>query len=216
MSILQEIEKNLKSINGVSNCRVIGDDQTIDEIHIINQTSRSPKQIARDVESYIKTAFKINLNHKKISIVNLDIPMDTEDENEAFEFGKRIAFENLSITQGGRQAVIELELGFDGKMYKRQETSINIPDLRYNEIGKLTLGLAQEICEDQLIFALNSIRVDQIAGNDIVLALVTIISNGEARINVGSAIIRDDVHSAIVKAVLDSINRIVSFLQPIN
>ncbi len=213
MSILQEIEKNLLNINGVSNCRVMGDNQTIDEIHIINQTPRSPKQIARDVESYIKTAYKIDLNHKKISIVNLDIPVAAEEKNEAFEFGKRISFENLSITQGGRQAVIQLELGFDGQMFKRQETSINIPDLRYNEIGKLTLGLAQEVCEDQLIFALNSIRIDQIAGNDIVLALVTIISNGEARLNVGSAIIRDDIHSAIVKAVLDSINRIVSFLK---
>jgi len=213
MSILQEIEKNLLNINGVSNCRVMGDNQTIDEIHIINQTPRSPKQIARDVESYIKTAYKIDLNHKKISIVNLDIPMDTENKNDAFEFGKRISFENLSITQGGREAVIQLELGFDGQMFNRQETAINIPDLRYNEVGKLTLGLAQEICEDQLIFALNSIRIDQIAGNDIVLALVTIISNGEARLNVGSAIIRDDVHSAIVKAVLDSINRIVSFLK---
>lgn len=213
MSILQEIEKNLLNINGVSNCRVMGDNQTIDEIHIINQTPRSPKQIARDVESYIKTAYKIDLNHKKISIVNLDIPMDTENKNDAFEFGKRISFENLSITQGGREAVIQLELGFDGQMFNRQETAINIPDLRYNEVGKLTLGLAQEICEDQLIFALNSIRIDQIAGNEIVLALVTIISNGEARLNVGSAIIRDDVHSAIVKAVLDSINRIVSFLK---
>ena len=213
MTMLQEIEKNLLNINGVSNCRVIGDDQTIDEIHIINQTPRSPKQIARDVESYIKTAYKINLNHKKISIVNLDIPVNSEDENDAFEFGKRISFENLSITQGHRQAVIQLELGFDGKLFKRQETAINIPDLRYNEVGKLTLGLAQEICEDQLIFALNSIRIDQIAGNDIVLALVTIISNGEARLNVGSAIIRDDIHSAIVKAVLDSINRIVSFVK---
>jgi hypothetical protein len=121
--MLQEIEKNLLNINGVSNCRVIGDNNNIDEIHIINQTSRSPKQIARDVESYIKTAFKINLNHKKISIVNLDIPVDAEDTNEAFEFGKRISFENLSIMQGGRQAVIELELGFDGKMYKRQQYS---------------------------------------------------------------------------------------------
>lgn len=213
MSILQEIEKNLLNINGVSNCRVMGDNQTIDEIHIINQTPRSPKQIARDVESYIKTAYKINLNHKKISIVNLDIPIDNENKNDAFEFGKRISFENLSITQGGREAVIQLELGFDGQMFNRQETAINIPDLRYNEVGKLTLGLAQEICEDQLIFALNSIRIDQIAGNEIVLALVTIISNGEARLNVGSAIIRDDVHSAIVKAVLDSINRIVSFLK---
>ncbi len=213
MSILQEIEKNLLNINGVSNCRVMGDNEVIDEIHIINQTPRSPKQIARDVESYIKTAYKINLNHKKISIVNLDMPVDAENKNDAFEFGKRISFENLSITQGGREAVIQLELGFDGQMFKRQETAINIPDLRYNEVGKLTLGLAQEICEDQLIFALNSIRIDQIAGNEIVLALVTIISNGEARLNVGSAIIRDDIHSAIVKAVLDSINRIVSFMK---
>ena len=213
MTILQEMESNLLHINGVSNCRIIGDDQKIDEIHIINQTPRSPKQIARDVESYIKTAYKIDLNHKKISIVNLDIPVDSKDKNDSLEIGKRISFENLSVTQGNRQAVIQLELSYDEKIFNRQVAAINIPDLRYNEVGKLTLGLAQEVCEDQLLFALNSIRIDQIAGNNIVLALVTIISDGDARLNVGSAIIRDDVHSAIVKAVLDSINRIVSYLK---
>ena len=67
---IEEYQELLSKIPGILNVRIIADadNNTLTEIHVLSNTSRSPKQIARDIQSALLASYNIRMNHKIISI----------------------------------------------------------------------------------------------------------------------------------------------------
>jgi len=66
------IEEAIRSIEGVINVKVVGDEE-IKEIHVLSKPSKSPKLLARDIETLLQARFSLDIDHKKISIVAFDL-----------------------------------------------------------------------------------------------------------------------------------------------
>ncbi len=77
---LRRFEEELTRVGGVRRVRVIGDDQPT-EIHVVATFDRTPKQLVRDVQSLAAAAFGFTIDHRIVSVVQLD---DQEPE-EAVE-----------------------------------------------------------------------------------------------------------------------------------
>lgn len=75
-----EMEEKIKTLEGVISCRITGEEE-INEIHIIAQRGRDPKRIVRDVETVILVEFNTEIDHKKISIAQVDRQEDAIQEN---------------------------------------------------------------------------------------------------------------------------------------
>lgn len=64
-----DIESVIRSLTTVQSARVVlGKTGDIEEIHVLTDASRAPKQLVRDVESALMAEFGLELDHKKVSI----------------------------------------------------------------------------------------------------------------------------------------------------
>ena len=66
------IEETLRLIPGVLSARVVGDAGDPSEIHVLAGSERHPKQIARDVESCLAAKFDLVVDHRKISVAQME------------------------------------------------------------------------------------------------------------------------------------------------
>ena len=74
---LSKLEQDLLRVPGVRSARVIGGDVPT-EIHVVTTSKRSPKQVVRDVQSLAAAGFGIPIDHRIVSVVQLDDPPPTE------------------------------------------------------------------------------------------------------------------------------------------
>jgi hypothetical protein len=64
-----QIEATLRELKGVCGARVVADEKgLIQEIHLLVENERNPKQVVRDVESALMAHFGISVDHRKISV----------------------------------------------------------------------------------------------------------------------------------------------------
>ncbi len=71
-ALIVEIEQALAHVAEIRAARIVSsDDGVIQEIHILADPSKSPKQLVRDIESTIMAQFGIPIDHKKVSIAQL-------------------------------------------------------------------------------------------------------------------------------------------------
>ena len=58
---------------------MVGDEE-IKEIHVLSKPSKSPKLLARDIETLLQARFSLDIDHKKISIVAFDLEEEKKRE----------------------------------------------------------------------------------------------------------------------------------------
>ena len=64
-----DIEGTLSRLRGVVSARLVRDERgEIQEVHVLADALRHPKQIGRDIESALFSEFGIRIDHRKISI----------------------------------------------------------------------------------------------------------------------------------------------------
>jgi hypothetical protein len=68
---LAKLEQDLLRVPGVRSARVVGTDVP-SEIHIVTTSKRSPKQVVRDVQSLAAAGFGMPIDHRIVSVVQLD------------------------------------------------------------------------------------------------------------------------------------------------
>lgn len=77
------MERDLARIPAVSSARVVEDGGQVNEVHIVCGTGRSPKLIGRDVQSLLAARWGVDIDHRKVSVVQLEdggAPVDLTDE----------------------------------------------------------------------------------------------------------------------------------------
>lgn len=78
---LSKLEQDLLRVPGVRSARVIGGDVPT-EIHVVTTSKRSPKQVVRDVQSLAAAGFGIPIDHRIVSVVQLDDPPPAQPETQ--------------------------------------------------------------------------------------------------------------------------------------
>ena len=67
------LQKAIERIRGVISASVsLGQDGSVDEIHAFVTMERRPKQIVRDIESLLVTHFRMRVDYRSVSLVQLE------------------------------------------------------------------------------------------------------------------------------------------------
>jgi hypothetical protein len=66
------MERDLGRIPAVTSVRVVVEADELQEVHIVGSAGRSPKLIGRDVQSLLAARWGIDVDHRKVSVVQLD------------------------------------------------------------------------------------------------------------------------------------------------
>lgn len=192
-------EDVITKIQGVTHSKVVYNDEEVEEVHIIANTIRSPKQIVRDIESALLAIFDYRIDRKLISIAQIDT-----GETKSI---KRIRYEGISLEVKDNNVRCEVRLTMDDDVYMSTETAIGTSINRRRVVAKATVSAVEEMIGQVYAFDVEDIVINSIRDISYVTVIVNMINDVVEEVLIGTAIVRNDMNEAIAKATLDAINR---------
>lgn len=221
----EELENSLCQIGAIKAARVvISRDNTIEEVHILASPEKGPKQLTRDVESLLMAEYGLPINHKKVSIAQIGVPLEegklAEDFKEAtvVKEGKkeaRLIIENIATSLSGIINTVTVTLKFNSKAYEGNAKGPASQTGRIRLVALATLEAVEKFTKDVASFALEDVGIFNLAGERVAIACIIVVSPQGEEIFSGSAILRQNENEAIVRATLDAINRRFGNLIPL-
>jgi hypothetical protein len=200
-----EFQSVIGKINGVISCKISEDNNALTEIHILANNTRSPKQIARDVESSILASFDYRIDRKIISIAQI--------QSEDTSISRRIKFSGISLNSYDSSLECCVKLLHDEDEYSFTQLGIKTISNRKKIVADTTIKVVEKIIGKPATFEIQDVMVFSKNEVNFVTVLVNIILNDSEETLVGSVMIGSDTNEAIVKATLSAINRRIEIIK---
>lgn len=195
-----EVQSAIERVRGIISCRVIDRNGEIAEIHILADTSRTAKQVVRDVESLCAAQFGLEIDHRKISVALINQPLRPRPVPRPEMRGVRVETEGRRVTVhvaiGTGDTVVEGKADNAGTSINRMRVAANAALDAYE---KYVGGSCKFVLEDLVPFHLGG-------WNGFLAGVAMITSLGEERL-VGSALVKGDEIEAAVKSACNAVNR---------
>lgn len=192
-------EELINKINGVISTKIIHEDNEIQELHIMANTLRAPKQIVRDIESILLTSFDYRIDRKIISIAQIET-----DECDPI---KRIKFGGISLDVQANMLECKVKLLYEEQEFYVTQVGIKTAANRKKIIAKATIDAVEKIIGQSYIFDVQDVLSTTNREVTFISVLVNMVINETEETMVGSAIVTNDINEAIAKATLAAINR---------
>ena len=94
--VIDKAEALIMQLRDIQSCRIATDEAgKITEIHVVAATNRSPKMIARDVETCLKAQLGIAVDYRKIGVVLIDLV----DEGKLMEEDEELDEDSFSADE---------------------------------------------------------------------------------------------------------------------
>ncbi|MCS7209761.1 MAG: hypothetical protein NZ874_09345 [Fimbriimonadales bacterium] len=197
-----QIESVLRELRGVCGARVVADESgLIQEIHLLVEADRNPKQAVRDVESALLAHFGIHIDHRKVSVAQ---KAGVSKPPELL----RLRWLDVHITQEGTRAVVAVLLERNGAVFRGSASGVRSSTQIPRLVALATLRAveaAHGLCER---FGLEDVSTaTMVGGYPVAVVLVSAVREQGEDLLVGSALIRQDALRAVGLATLDAVNR---------
>lgn len=204
---LRDYEEAIRQIREVMAVRVVaGDRGGVEEIHVLAGSGRSPKQIVRDIESSLMAQFGLSVDHKKISVAQIE-----EGAPVAWGTG-RLRLLSVRFTTDGPRVEAEVKLEFDDVVHSGKSCGPSSEVNRLRVAAEATLAAVAEYFNSNYQLAVDDVLVLEVRSRRIVLTVMSLIAQGGEETLVGSSLIRGPETDAVVRSVLDALNRRFSMI----
>ena len=196
-----KIEELVSQVRGVMAVRVVLEEHgQIDELHIVGSPGRSAKQMVRDIESLLYVRGGVRVDHRKISLVQIA-------ESAIQPAQVRVRLLDISRTPASR---------------RRRRWCWAMDDQRVQGVGRAALirtsqpehlaGYATIHALDQLIGARGQFRLENMERQpfgqlEVYLTHLSLTTDDGIETLLGISVVRDDDPAAVVRAILDAVNR---------
>lgn len=222
LRLLPELEEAIRRLPGVQAVSVVtGADARPTEVHVLASPNKAAKQIVRDIQSLALVQLDIDLDHRMVSVVQFEdgdlrrpeqaSASSLEPRRDSRNDGRdgvrpRPAVESIGVRT--RAGVVEVEVQLRGHPHLFVGTASG-PSRRAH---RPRVVAAAAICAlDEMLDIrcdLESASVIQVDGTDVALTVLSLTDHrmGEMLMT-GSALVRSDESDAVVRSVLDALNR---------
>ncbi|MEW6080625.1 MAG: hypothetical protein AB1576_02315 [Bacillota bacterium] len=209
---VDEIENLLVQLPGVISARIVVNDWgAVEEVHILASDARSPKQVVRDVESSMAAKWGLYVDHKKISVAQI---AGTGGHLAPFRL-KLINVEMSADTVSGRiKASVTLgRTDQEGVVCRGECEGPCAKNFVHRVFGEATIDALNRAVDPGNGITLESVEVLNTGSRHVALSVVVLVSQrGHEEVLVGAVPVRADASEAVVKSVLDAVNRRISKL----
>ncbi len=204
---IKEYERLIGQIRDVISARVITDVQgNIEEIHGLAGSGRSPKQIVRDVESAFMTQFGLGVDHKKISIAQV------QDQGEVPLEQTRVKLGSVSFSVTGARADCHVQLEVSGDGYEGSASGANSAAGRLRLVALATVAAVEQFFKASPMFSVDEVSTVHLGNKLAVNVVLSLLTTAGEESFVGSSLIKEDGREAVARATLDAINRKIAVL----
>lgn len=204
----QEIESIIAQIQGVVSGRLTCQNDEVVEIHVLADNTRTPKQIVRDIESAILVKLGIEMDHKKISVAQLN-----KSEPVPAEVRTRFQFKSFNYKTENGNAEVMVTINYNDKSYTAK---INGPNTRQNRLrlaASATLSAIEQSMDVEGMLIVGDVQKIVLYGQAAIAAVVCLRSSYQEEVLLGTALNRGDDLESTVRASLDAVNRRIAILK---
>ena len=218
---VSQVEQELSRIPDVRGVRIVTDQfERPVEVHVLASTAKHPKQVVRDIQSVAKVQFDLELDHRVISVVQLDsehLPEvgngDTINLTASAVEDDRITVARVGTTRNGLRctATVGLSRAHDERVGEAEGTvaSGNIRLL----VAKATLDALCRIDPRAERLDVEAVGVQNLASRSFATASIVLLNPPYEEVLLGSAPVRAaGEEDAVARAVLDATNRRLAFV----
>ena len=200
----------LSKIPGVFSANVSEDELgDIAEIHILASTRRNAKQISRDVQSAITAAFHREVDHRTISIAQIDSTAYAGVDDCRMRQAARLRYAGMNVSMRDGRRVYEVRLTREDTDYTGEASCPNSPHQKRRAVAEATIRALESALSLDGELSLVAVHNSDIAGFSIIVCAIECPETRDGRLLIGAAhCMRDDDEAeCVVRATLDALNR---------
>jgi len=203
---IKHCEDIICSIKDVVSAKIVTTpDDKISEIHVIANSKRNPKQIVRDIESALIATLGSEVDHKKISVAQIS------DDN-CYSKEARLKIDSIRLSKSRLNYEAIVSLSDDGNIFEGKSVSSASSGLRMKTVGMAAVDAVNKYTGDMIAMTLEDLITFKIGGKEAVCVLITLVLDRNEEHLLGCSLIKQDSAEAVVAAVLNAVNRRISFL----
>jgi hypothetical protein len=219
-------------IQGISSCQIsAGDSGEITEVHVVATADKSPKFIARDVESCLKAAMGVDVDHRKIGVVVVEsdetarppeptieprpVRVTAGDAVVEFpleEYASRFVFHSVNLFISQRSVRAEVELSRESVTAFGSAQNDRPIRSSFEVVAEATLRAISEYLDETLRLCLVGLRRVSVDDVDMIVVIVDRVSGRDRKCLVGASVVTGNENQTVVFATLDAVNRVLGKL----
>ncbi|PSR24204.1 MAG: hypothetical protein C7B45_00725 [Sulfobacillus acidophilus] len=214
---VEEMENLICQLPTVMKCAVsVNDWGAIEEIHVLTNLERNPKQIVRDVESALLARYHLKVDHKRISVAQIVPDEPTAESQAAWARVGRLKIyeyhlESDALNQTGMARVVFAWGESEAERVTGEWSGRYLPSQHHQIMAWAAVDAINRIPGLIGPIVLSECRTVTLANRTVVLVgLSQYDRRRRETLLVGAAEDRGDSHGASVRAVLDAVNRKVA------
>lgn len=224
LRLLPDLEVSIRQIPGVRAASVVTDAQaTPTEVHVLAAPGKPAKQVVRDVQSLAMAQFDIEIDHRIVSVVQIEDEARTADAPEAdleaqplaepsdelleeIEAQVRPVISEIGVRSTGAEIEVEVRLTLDGDTFVGIERGAAAASARARLVASATMSALDDLLG--IPAAVESAAVVETGSHPVALVVLTLsVPRLGAQSVAGSAVVRGDETDAVARAVLAAVNR---------
>ena len=206
----RDVEAVVRRVPGVSVARVeLGEGGRVDQIHVLGSSDRSVRSLVSQVIAAVGAELGVVLEPAQVRVA---LMRPGQAQPGPAPIRARLKFSGLTVTtlQDAQEAKVRIEQ--DGLSYEGAASGPAGVSQAPGIVGLAALRAVETYLRCDGVFQLKAATLSPLGGHQVALALVAWAGPEEELLS-GTAIVRDDPREAVARAVLDAVNRPVSWLE---
>jgi hypothetical protein len=199
------LEHAIRRIPGVEAARVVMNGSAPAEVHVLTTPGKPPKQVVRDVQSVAMASLGVPLDRRIVSVVQVD-------QNDIGGSDRPVVEDIAEDIEGSRMTISVILDWHDQKLAGRA-VGPAASTTRLRLVAEASLAALEQALDSRAAFAVSAVDTPQVGSHSVAVAVIVIVKDGQELVVAGSALIGTDASRAMVKAVLDALNRQVPHLK---
>lgn len=214
---LNQVEQLLSGLTGITSLKVVPDGHGgIAEVHVVSDADIGAKQIVRNIESALLAEFGLQIDHRKISVAEVDQPdIDHAEPGEALEdlepvedTTRRLLLDSLEIDRkAGHRVACRVVLREEEEAFEGEAQGPDFSQSRLEVAAEAVLEALNTATMEDIALRLEGVQKFHAFGRELV---VTLVQGQERRRSVslpGVCMVNDSPEEATVLACLQATNR---------
>ena len=199
------LQEKISRIDGVEAARVVAGNGHIDEIHVLARRTKHPKQVVRDVQSLGQALFGMSIDRRIVSVVQL--------ADSVLDSGSRPALVDVAETTDSNRTEVTVTLKWKERLLVGQSTGAAASSTRWRLVAEATLEAVRQAIHHDVGLGVASMDLPTLGSRPIAIAQIVVVTETAERNLIGSAYVEAEESRAVVRSVLDALNRLLPDLK---
>lgn len=228
-------EAALRRLRDVEQVSVLTEHDEIREIHILTSSGRPPKQIVRDVQTAMRTALGVAIDHRVVSVAMTTrdpdraapapaptpepmaaaapAPRPARSADPAAERDDRVRFEGVNLYVSGPRTQAQVELRWRGLPRMGSASGLSTRDESHRLVAQATATAVQDFLTDPVAFTVRDVEFVDVGRRRVAVVAIAMLAHRQEKMLTGACTVEQDTPQAVVLATLAALNRVLGGMQ---